>query len=290
METSEDRRTEQRLKYRWPVKFSRDGKDKSYPGQIVDVSSGGMAILCRSEVESPEHGQQVKADFGVPYFNSDSFDAVYYNRSGRVCRVDQLSDKVRLIAIQFAEPLFFKPGEQNISDEDAAERLKLKAVSIAKSEEKARIYGEALASVKEKIKSYAESKAEIQSKLVAAVEAKVAAEEKAGNEMKERAKAEAKAKSEAMLRAKIEKKFQMEKEQWDKLRTELEEKIKTYEQMLADVKIEAAQEIVRIKAEASQLMAKIRKEFNSKAKIEQSSEKGLWQKVEDFMRDRGTVF
>lgn len=290
METSKDRRAEQRLKYRWPVKFSQDGKDKSYPGQIVDVSSGGIAILCRSDIESPGHGQQVKADFGVPYFNSDSFDAVYYNRSGRVCRVDQLSDKVRLIAIQFAEPLFFKPGEQSISDEDAAKRLKLKAISIAKAEEKARVYGEALASIKEKIKSYAEGKAEIQSKLMAAVEAKVAAEEKVNSEMQERAKAEAKAKSEAMLRAKIEKKFRAEKEQWDNLGAELEEKIKTYEQMLADVKIEAAQEIVRIKAEASQLMAKVRQEFGSKAKIERSGEKGLWQKVEDFIRDRGTIF
>ncbi len=290
MEKTDERRAEQRLKYRWPVRFSRAGGDKSLPGQIVDVSSGGMAILCRTDEEPPEHGQQVKADFGVPYFNSDSFDAVYYSRSGRVCRVDELSEKVRLIAIQFAEPLFFKPGEQKISHEDAVKRLKVKAISVAKAEEKARVYGEALASVKERIKSYAEGKAEIQDKLIAATQARLEAEKKVKSEIQERTKAEAKAKSEVMLRAKIEKKFQAEKEHWETLRSDLEEKVETYEQMLADVKIEASEEIARIKTEASQLMKKVREEFKPKVKTDQSTEKGLWQKVEDFIRDRGTIF
>lgn len=264
--------------------------EKSRPGQIVDVSSGGIAILCRTDEESPGHGQQIKADFGVPYFNADSFDAVFYSRSGRVCRVDELSDKVRLIAIQFAEPLFFKPGEQSISNDDAKTRLETKALSIAKAEEKARVYGEALTSVKEKIKSYAEEKAEIQEKLKAAIEAKSAAEERVNREIQQRARAETEAKSEAILREKVETQLQVERQQWDKQRAALEEKIGIYEQLVADTKIEAEQEIARIKAEASRLMINVREEYKTKVKIEHSTEKGLWKKVEDFIRDRGTVF
>ncbi len=146
MDIAGEQRAEQRLRYRWPVSFARDVKEKPSPGQIVDVSSRGMAILCHADKNCPHPDQLVTVDFGVPHFDlADSFDAVFFNRIGRVCRVDSLSSQISRVAVQFAEPLFFKPGEQNISESDAQQRLQAKAHSISKAEEKARIYSEALA-------------------------------------------------------------------------------------------------------------------------------------------------
>jgi hypothetical protein len=53
---------------------------------------------------------------------------VSFTRIGRVCRVDEINANVRRIAVQFAEPLPFKPGEQTDSEIDTRERLK--AVTI----------------------------------------------------------------------------------------------------------------------------------------------------------------
>ncbi|MHC4701077.1 MAG: hypothetical protein ACYTFQ_10920 [Planctomycetota bacterium] len=42
-----------------------------------------------------------------------------FTRSGHVCRVDNVNSFLRRVAVQFAEPLPFKPGEQL---EDKAEQ------------------------------------------------------------------------------------------------------------------------------------------------------------------------
>ena len=135
MEKVEERRAEQRLRYRWPVRFTTDVKGKPFQGRIVDVSSGGMALLCRADENCPHPDQPVRTNFGVPHFGlEESFDTVFFKRIGRVCRVDNLSSSVRRVAIRFAEPLFFKPGEQNISESDAQQRLEAKSKSIVEVE------------------------------------------------------------------------------------------------------------------------------------------------------------
>ena len=129
-----EKRAEQRLRYRWPVRFAMRVGQKPLRGQIVDVTSRGLAFLCHPGENSPHPDQLVTTGFGVPHFNSHgSFDTVFFNRVGRVCRVDSLSDKVSRVAIQFAEPLFFQPGEQNISDSEAQQRLEAKAQSLVKA-------------------------------------------------------------------------------------------------------------------------------------------------------------
>jgi hypothetical protein len=39
-----------------------------------------------------------------------------FTRSAHVCRVDNVNSYLRRIAVQFAEPLPFKPGEQNSTE------------------------------------------------------------------------------------------------------------------------------------------------------------------------------
>ena len=129
MEHKVERRREQRLRYHWPVWFAEDFNGILFHGQMVDVSSDGAAFNYETGENCPYHGQQITARFSVPCFGpDDSFDMANFARSARVCRIDDISNFLRKVVIQFAEPLPFKPGEQASDDSDAEQ--KLQAVTI----------------------------------------------------------------------------------------------------------------------------------------------------------------
>ena len=112
MNKSSERRKEQRLHYYWPVWFADDFNETLAQGQMVDISSISAAFT-RYPDTCPYLGQQITTRFSVPRFGPDeSFEMENFVRSGHVCRVDELSNFVRRVAIQFAHPLPFKPGEQ----------------------------------------------------------------------------------------------------------------------------------------------------------------------------------
>ncbi|MCK4752089.1 MAG: PilZ domain-containing protein [Planctomycetes bacterium] len=120
MEDGIERRREQRLRYHWPVWFAEDFNETLLQGQMVDVSSGGAAFTCHANENCPYPGQQITARFSVPCFGpDDSFDMTSFTRTGNVCRINHVNDFLRRIAIQFAEPLPFKPGEQKETEAEA---------------------------------------------------------------------------------------------------------------------------------------------------------------------------
>ena len=124
-----ERRTEQRLRYHWPVWFAKDFNGTLSQGQMVDVSSGGAAFTCSTEADCPYMHQDITARFSVPRFGEeDYFDMANFTRLGQICRVEQVNRFLHRIAIQFAEPLPFKPAEQ--TESDSATEKKLKAVTI----------------------------------------------------------------------------------------------------------------------------------------------------------------
>jgi hypothetical protein len=129
MEEAHDRRKERRLRYHWPVWFAEDFDEMLAQGQMVDISSDGASFTCCDDRACPYPGQDITARFSVPQFACDSsFGMASFTRTGRVCRVDKINAQLKRIAMQFAEPLPFKPGEQTDSEADARERLK--AVTI----------------------------------------------------------------------------------------------------------------------------------------------------------------
>ena len=264
MERSSERRAEQRLRYRWPVRFAKNIKEKPLPGQIVDVSSRGMALLCHANKSCPQPDQLVTANFGVPRFDShDSFDTVLFNRIGRVCRVDDLSNRVRRVAIQFAEPLFFKPGEQNISESDAQQRLEARSQSIAKAKEKAKAYAEAKARTEEKLKNEARARVEAQAKAESEAKARAQAEERAEAEAQARIEAEQQAKSNAEKDAKAHSEALARAE--ERARSLAEAKAQTEEKLKAEIE-------ARYKAEAewkAQAEEKVRAFAEAKARAEE---------------------
>jgi len=283
MEKANEQRTEKRLSYHWPVHFTSDDKEKASPGQIVDVSSEAMAFLCRFDENCSHPGQSLKISFGTPYFDlNDSFDTVLFNRTGYVSRLDKLSSQVNRVIIRFNEPLFFKPGEQNISESDAQLRLETKALSILKAEESAKVYDEALTRAEEKIRFYTEAKA--------------IAEERLKSEAQARAKAEARADSEAKLRAKAEKIAGIEAAKRTKAETELQKKAQFYTEEIAKIKAEKARAISMIKAETADAITKIEEELKVKG-ISTSGTTGklpikevVLKKVDKFVTDRNKIF
>lgn len=113
MNTTSDRRTEQRLNYHWPVWFAQESSDELSQGQMVDLSSRGAAFTCYADDRCPHPGQHLTARFSIPQYGADdSFDMVDFVRAGRVCRVDGVNSALRRVAVQFHEPLPFRPGEQ----------------------------------------------------------------------------------------------------------------------------------------------------------------------------------
>lgn len=114
MEETSERRTEQRLRYYWPVWFAEDFNEALTQGQMVDISSRGAAFTCYADEGCPYPGQNITARFSVPHYGpDDSFDMENYTRSAQVCRVENTNSYLRRIAVQFAEPLPFRPGEQS---------------------------------------------------------------------------------------------------------------------------------------------------------------------------------
>lgn len=125
MDEKNERRREQRLRYYWPIWFAEDFNEALSQGQMADVSSEGAAFTCHADENCPHPGQEVTARFSVPRFGAgDCFDMVSFIRSGRICRVDNVNSFMSRVAVRFAEPLPFKPGEQADSESDAQQRLK----------------------------------------------------------------------------------------------------------------------------------------------------------------------
>jgi len=125
MDKTAERRKEQRLRYHWPIWYAEDYDQTLSQGQMVDVSSAGAAFTCYTHESCPCPGQRLTARFSVPRFGAgDAFHMATFVRPGHVCRVDDIDRFLRRVAIRFAEPLPFKPGEQAGSEADTQRRLK----------------------------------------------------------------------------------------------------------------------------------------------------------------------
>jgi hypothetical protein len=117
MDKTDERRTEHRLRYYWPIWFAENFDNTLSQGQMVDVSSKGAAFTCYANNDCPYPGQYITARFSVPQYGpDDSFDMANFTRSAHVCRVQDVNSFLRRIAVQFVEPLPFKPGEQNAAE------------------------------------------------------------------------------------------------------------------------------------------------------------------------------
>ncbi len=286
MEKADERRIERRLQYRWPVRFNVNRAKHFFNGQIVDVSSKGIAFLCHADQTSFDSEQEIKASFGVPHFGiDDSFDTILFERTGHVCRIDKPSSQVYRIAMQFASPLFFKPGEQGINEFDARQRLDAKNFSVIKAEETARVYNEALAKAQKQLTQYAQAKAKIEEQLKAEIEDRTRYEAKIRIELEEKIRPykEDIARFETKLQAK-EKEIAELAETVDKSQKRAE----SLNEQIETLKQQSELEINQIKKEASEFIEQIKVKFKNNAL--QSEKNALLKKFDKFISDRHKIF
>lgn len=124
MKEYDDRRTEQRLRYYWPIWFAEDVNTTLSQGQMVDISSHAAAFTCYASNGCPNYGQHLTARFSVPRYGEEgSFDMANFTRSGYVYRIDNVNSFLRRIVVQFAEPLPFRPGEQETNESETQQIL-----------------------------------------------------------------------------------------------------------------------------------------------------------------------
>ena len=124
MDRDNERRREQRLRYYWPIWFAENPDSTLSQGQMVDISSTGAAFTCYAEEGCPHPGEHITARFSVPHYSADdAFDMANFTRLGHVCRVENVNSFLRRVAVQFAEPLPFKPGEQTNNQAEAQQSL-----------------------------------------------------------------------------------------------------------------------------------------------------------------------
>jgi len=286
MEKANERRNEQRLRYRWPVRFTMEGENLPFQGQIVDISSKGIAFLCHADQCSFDSQQQLKTSFAVPRFDSgDFFDTVLFERTGYVRRIDKPSSQVYRIALQFASPLFFKPGEQGINEADIQQRLDSKNLSVIKAEETAKAYNEALTKAENQLRLFAQAKVKIEEKLKAEIE------DRSRTEARLRAEAEDKIRSYAENAARFEAKLQVRENELKKTAAtaqKAEERAKSLEEQLAGLIEQANTEVDRIKDQAAEMLKQIKAKYKDGA--DQSVKKDLMQKFDDFISDRNKIF
>ncbi|OHB77361.1 MAG: hypothetical protein A2Z25_12885 [Planctomycetes bacterium RBG_16_55_9] len=115
MNKTTNRRRAPRLRYRVTVRFAEDSADNkpTSEGQMLDVSSGGLAFRCSADENCPHEGQQLVTQFSIPSPEvrdpSMSFDpaqdGMKFSRTGRVLRVQQVNEVLRNVAVRFDEPL-----------------------------------------------------------------------------------------------------------------------------------------------------------------------------------------
>lgn len=125
MKETSERRRERRLRYHWPIWFAEDFDEELLQGQMVDICSAGAAFTYYPVQSSLYTGQPITARFSVPCFGiEEGFNMANFTRTGSVCRVDKVNNFLHRIAVHFAEPLPFSPGEQAADEYDTEQKLK----------------------------------------------------------------------------------------------------------------------------------------------------------------------
>ena len=108
--SGQERRSEQRLRYFWPVWYSSDGAIDIEQGRMVDLSSGGVSFLAAPGTH-PEQGEQIWLRSSYPLVEDDAFGMASFTTVGRVLRSDAVGPLQRRIAVQFNMPLEHAPAE-----------------------------------------------------------------------------------------------------------------------------------------------------------------------------------
>ena len=113
MDAAHERRSEDRLVYLWPIWFSEDFSQHMSPGQMLDISRGGIAFTYNLREGGLCEGQSLCVAVSLPRLDDDDpGSTTTVKQTGRVCRVETLPDGRANAAVRFDQPLELSAAEQ----------------------------------------------------------------------------------------------------------------------------------------------------------------------------------
>ena len=104
MRLSGDRRQSPRLRYCWPVWYSRDGKVDLEQGRMVNLCAGG-ACFSTLPGEYLEPGTQIWLRGDYPLEQGELMQMGSFTTVGQVLRIQNTGASLRQVVVQFNTPL-----------------------------------------------------------------------------------------------------------------------------------------------------------------------------------------
>lgn len=89
----------------------------------ITFGSEGVPPIANAGLSRYAAQDPVVLDGTDSYDPDNSLDMANFTRSSHVCRMDDVNNYLRWVAVQFDEPLPFKPGEQSDSESGAQQTL-----------------------------------------------------------------------------------------------------------------------------------------------------------------------
>ena len=116
MNSENERRSEQRIRFNWPVWFGHEENGEFSQGQIVDLNRQGMSFTVDSN-HCPQVGSHIIARFSYPLTQDGGFQMGSYFQWAKVIRSDRQAYQSPRIALRLNRPIaeFVELGQNELS-------------------------------------------------------------------------------------------------------------------------------------------------------------------------------
>ena len=104
MKSKTERRSEQRIRFNWPVWFGHEENGEFLQGQVVDLNRQGMSFTVDSN-HCPQIGSHIIARFSYPLTQSGGFQMGSYFQWAKVIRSDKQAGRHQRVALRLNSPI-----------------------------------------------------------------------------------------------------------------------------------------------------------------------------------------
>ena len=104
MDSQPDRRSEDRIRFNWPVWFGHEENGEFFQGQIVDLNRQGMSFTV-DPCHCPQIGSYIVARFSYPLTQAGGFQMGSFFQWAKVIRSDRLTGQPPRVALRLNRPI-----------------------------------------------------------------------------------------------------------------------------------------------------------------------------------------
>ena len=104
MNSKIERRSEQRIRFNWPVWFGYEENGEFFQGQIVDLNRQGMSFVVNSN-RCPQLGSHIIARFSYPLTLAGGFQMGNFFQWAKVIRSDRQIGQPPRVALRLNGPI-----------------------------------------------------------------------------------------------------------------------------------------------------------------------------------------